>query len=103
MGCCIRRSPQTSDSRIRNSGGRIEKEERERERENGSKVDAFSMEQDESGSDEAAVEGNDTSCGLAEWVNSRKLLTRRRRRRCKKTSAPTQGKIGEDEDAPSCH
>ena len=68
MGSCTQRSPQSRESRIRNFGGRIEEEERMDRR---SKVDAFSMEQDESGSDEAAAEGDDTSYGLAEWVNSR--------------------------------
>ena len=59
------------------------------------------MKQDESGSDEAAVEGDDTKYGLGEWVNSRKLSTRRLQKACKKTSAPAQGKVGDDKDVLS--
>ena len=99
MCFCTQRSPQSSDSRIRNSGGRIEKEEREWAKR---RRVFFFMEQDESGSDETAAEGDDTSYGLAELVNSRIFFSRRRRRACTKTSASTQGNIWDDKDSLSC-
>ena len=80
-------SPQSSDSRIRNSGGRIEKEEKE----NGSKVDAFSKEQDESSSDEKAAEDDDTSSGRAEWKDSRKLFHTERQTSVQENLRPSPG------------
>ena len=64
-------------------------------KESGSKVDAELLEQNESGNDEAATDGDDTSNGIAELDISRRLLTGRRRRVCKRTSAAAQGKIGD--------
>ena len=61
MASCTQRSHQVNDSPIRNSECHIGNEEKE----NGSNVDALSMEQDGPGNDEAGDEGDDTSDGLA--------------------------------------